>query len=132
MRVIVADDEQQVRSALKFILEQEPTVDMVFEFETLIDLLERMTNLCPDVLIFDWDMRLPVLNNALVQTMRRRCPDVLILAMSCRPESEAPALRSGVDAYISKGDPPERLLQNVRKTASKRFQDTCAALPETP
>ena len=33
MRVIIADDEQQVRSALRFILEQEQSVEMVFEFD---------------------------------------------------------------------------------------------------
>ncbi len=132
MRVIVADDEQQVRSALKFILEQEPSVDMVFEFETLVDLLERMSELCPDVILFDWDMRLPVLNNAMVQSMRRRCPLARILAMSCRPESESPALHAGVDAYISKCDPPDRLLQNVRRAVGRRLHGAGAALPETP
>ena len=131
MRVIIADDEQQVRSALRFILEQEQSVEMVFEFDSLADMLDQMSDLCPDLLLFDWDMRLPVLNTALVQSMRRRCPLLRILAMSGRPESEAPALRAGVDAYISKGDPPEGLLQAVRKAVGGQFCEVGKERPET-
>ncbi len=131
MRVIIADDEQQVRSALRFILEQEQSVEMVFEFDSLAEMLDQMSDLCPDLLLFDWDMRLPVLNNALVQSMRRRCPRLRILAMSGRPESEAPALRAGVDAYISKGDPPDRLLQAVRKAVGGQFREVGIERPET-
>jgi len=119
MRVIVADDERQVRSALRLLLEQEENVDIIFDTDNLAGLLEQMDDLCPDLLLLDWDMRLPVMSGAMIQTLRHHCPDMHILAMSGRPESQAQALHAGVDAFVSKGDPPDRLLESVRKAFSE-------------
>lgn len=121
MRVIIADDDVQVRSALRLLLEYESDVEIVLETGSLTGILERMDDLRPDLLLLDWDMRLPVLNGAMIQTLRHHCPLMRILAMSGRPESHKQALQSGVDAFVSKAEPPERLLEALRAAIDPSF-----------
>jgi DNA-binding NarL/FixJ family response regulator len=121
MRVIVVDDEYQVRSALRLLLEQEQNVEIVFDTDTLEGLLEQLQDICADLLLLDWDMRLPGLNNTVITNIRHRCPKMRILALSGRPESRVGALQAGVDAFVSKGDPPERLLQFLRQICNDPF-----------
>jgi DNA-binding NarL/FixJ family response regulator len=45
-----------------------------------------------------------------------------VIALSGRPEARRAALDAGVDAFVSKGDPPERLLSMLEaalQTASR-------------
>ncbi len=118
MRVILADDERNVRSAVKLLLEQEQNVEIVCETENLTGVIEKFSDLRPDLLLIDWDLRLPAMNRAMVMLLRHRCPGMRILAMSSLPESRDHALQSGVDAFVSKTDPPEVLIQSIRQVYS--------------
>jgi DNA-binding NarL/FixJ family response regulator len=42
------------------------------------------------------------------------CPALQVVALSGRPEARQAALDAGVHAFVSKGDPPEVLLEAVR------------------
>ena len=43
-----------------------------------------------------------------------------VIALSRRPESEAAALTAGADAFVSKTDPPEKVLEALRTLAQDR------------
>jgi len=120
VRVLIADDQPQVRSALQLLLKQEPGVAVVGEAENVEEALELVAARRPDLVLLDWE--LPGLRAAdvpkkakpgLLPALRARCPRVKVVALSGRPEARQAALAAGADVFVSKGDPPERLLAAV-------------------
>jgi DNA-binding NarL/FixJ family response regulator len=49
-----------------------------------------------------------------VQESKRDMPSCRVIAMSGRPESRLESLRAGCEWFISKNDPPDRLLALLR------------------
>ena len=47
-------------------------------------------------------------------------PESFVVALSGLPEARREALAAGADAFVSKGDPPEKLLAAVRGCRRKR------------
>jgi len=109
MRVFLADDETKVRSAIRLLLEQEVGLSVVGEAAEAADLLKQMRMACADRFLIDWE--LPGLDAVkLVSEVRACCPGAMIVALSGRPEARLDALEAGVDFFVSKAEPPERLL----------------------
>ena len=127
MRVLLADDQREVRSALKLLLEQEPTLSVVGEVSGVEALLAQVEVQHPDLLLLDWE--LPGLtvrgspsqnsangaSTALLTILHTRYPALCVIVLSGRPEARPAALAAGANAFVSKGDPPERLLDAVRR-----------------
>lgn len=112
MRILLADDQAQVRSALRLLLTQEPGLSVVGEAAETGVLLAQAEATRPDVVLLDWE--LPGLQAATpLSILRARCPCLKIIVLSGRPEARQAALAAGADAFVSKGDPPERLLAAV-------------------
>lgn len=117
MRVLVADDQVKVRSAIRFLLEHEPYVHVVTEAAGAKELMDVVQSCCPDLVLLDWE--LPGLDvHGLLSTLQAVCSDLVIIALSGRPEASQVALSAGVHAFVSKGDPPERLLAAIRKAVA--------------
>lgn len=112
MRIFLADDQSTVRSALRLLLEQDPSVAVVGEAREAQDLLTQVRADCPDLLLLDWE--LPALRPPeLLSALRSICPDLSVVALSSRPDARRAALASGANAFVSKGDAPELLLEAV-------------------
>jgi DNA-binding NarL/FixJ family response regulator len=45
--------------------------------------------------------------------LRTTCPGLLVIALSGRPAARRSAMAAGADAFVSKADPPERLLKTI-------------------
>jgi len=119
MRVLLADDQAQVRSALRLLLTQEPGLSVVGEATEAQALLAQAEAIRPDVVLLDWE--LPGLQAAdPLFTLRARCPGLKVIVLSGRPEARQAALAAGADVFVSKGDPPERLLAAVDDCQRKR------------
>lgn len=113
MRILLADDQAKVRSALRLLLEHEPELEILGEAVDATGLLDWLKVADPDVLLLDWE--LPGLSAAnLVQQTRSHRPGLRVIAMSGLPEARQPALAAGVHAFVSKGDPPEILVETIR------------------
>ena len=120
MRVLLADDQVNVRSALRLLLAQEPDLDVVGEATGTEELLAQAKIVHPDLVLLDWE--LPGLQptdpatdsgQQLLLTLHACHPGLRVIALSGRPEACQAALAAGADAFVSKGDPPERLLAAV-------------------
>lgn len=117
-RVLVADDQLKVRSALRLLLEQQPAISVVGEAVDATGLLDWLRVICPDVVLLDWE--LPGFEaEALLPTLRALCPHLKIIALSSRPEMRRTALYAGADAFVSKGDPPETVLAAIDNCCSR-------------
>ena len=109
MRVLLADDQTKVRSALRLLLEQEPGLSVVGEAAEAEDLLVQVEVTQPDLVLLDWE--LPGLRtDDRLSVLRALCPQLKVIALSGQPEARRAALSAGADAFVSKGEPPERLL----------------------
>ena len=130
MRVLLADDQSKVRSALRLVLEQQPGIHVLGEAVDTTGLLDWVTVTCPDLVLLDWE--LPGLEadgpstgsgQRLLSTLRELCPCLAVIALSGRPEARRAALDAGADAFVSKGDPPERLLAAVNDCCHRRYNN---------
>jgi DNA-binding NarL/FixJ family response regulator len=113
MRILLADDQPRVRFALRVLLEQVPGLSIVGEATNGNDLLHLATMTLPDVVLLGWE--LPGLTAAdALSHLRGIHPKLLVIALSVRSEARRVALSDGADAFVSKTDPPERLLAALR------------------
>lgn len=109
MHILLADKQAEVRSALRFLLEQELGMRVVGEAAEASALLAQRAAVQPDVVLLDWE--LPGLQATnLLPALHAGARLTIVIALSGRPEARRAALDAGVDAFVSKGDPPERLL----------------------
>jgi DNA-binding NarL/FixJ family response regulator len=109
MFALLADDDPKVRSALKLLLEHEKDVMVVGEVADTGMLVSRARDLLPDLVLLDWELP-GVRSQTLIAALRSTGPGVRVVALSGRPEARQEALVAGVDAFVSKGDPPQTLL----------------------
>ena len=138
MRVLLADDQSKVRSALRLVLEQQPGIHILGEAVDTTGLLDWMKAACPDLVLLDWELPgleadnpstgspprvLAVAGQGLLPTLRELCPRLAVIALSGRPEACRAALDAGADAFVSKGDPPERLLAAVNDCCHRRHNN---------
>ena len=77
------------------------------------DLVEQVRLTRPDLIILDCD--LPGLQaEGLLRILRFISPGVRVVALCARPEMRQAALSAGADAFFSKADPPQTLVDAVR------------------
>jgi DNA-binding NarL/FixJ family response regulator len=115
MRILLADDQPKVRLGLRLLLEQEEWGSVVGEAADAESLLAQVEAAQPDLVLLDWSLQSSE-RLALLPALRGRCPGLAVVALSGQPEAEQDALDAGADAFVSKADPPERLLAAIRST----------------
>jgi DNA-binding NarL/FixJ family response regulator len=77
------------------------------------DLVEQVRLTRPDLIILDCD--LPGLQaEGLLRILRFISPGVRVVALGARPEMRQAALSAGADAFFSKADPPQTLVDAVK------------------
>jgi DNA-binding NarL/FixJ family response regulator len=131
MRILVADDQAKVRSAIRLLLEHDEDIKVLGEAVDATGLLDWVSVACPDLVLLDWELPGRDMGE-LLDAVRGNCSSVKVVALSGRPEARREAIAAGADGFASKGDPPERLLDTLRSCAGQgRIQPSeDTALPE--
>jgi DNA-binding NarL/FixJ family response regulator len=117
MRVLIADDQAPVRSAMKLALNQRPGKTVVDEAEDLVQVLNLTGGRRPDLVLLDWELPRRG-GQAALRGLHAAWPGLAVIALSGRPEARQAALSAGARAFVSKGDPPDRLLEAVARLTS--------------
>lgn len=112
MKILIADDQPEVRYALRVLFEQEDGFFDVTEAEDTDRLLLHCEISQPDLLLLDWELSNRGMTEALIR-VRELVPGISVIALSSRPEAEKSAMAAGVDAFVSKGDNSDKLLSTV-------------------
>jgi DNA-binding NarL/FixJ family response regulator len=112
IRVLIADDHPQVRSALRLLLQEELDAIVVGEASDLEQALELAGMEEPDLMLLDWELLAQDGATALTG-LRTALPGLAVIALSGSPGARREALAAGADAFVSKRDPPERLITSV-------------------
>ncbi len=114
MDILIADGHDRVRHALRVLLTQQPGLQVVGQAANGQELLAQVSLVTADLILVDWD--LPGLTEVGgLPAIRQTCPTMQMIVLSSRPGVRRAALSSGADAFVSKGDPPERLLTVIRR-----------------
>ncbi|NJN17574.1 MAG: response regulator transcription factor [Oscillochloris sp.] len=107
--ILIADDQENVRAALRLLLEQTTCIGVAGEAVDATGLLLLAAYTPADLLLLDWELPgLPA--DQLLRLVQYEQPALQVVAMSSRPEAEPEALQAGAAAFLSKGSPPETVL----------------------
>ena len=109
----MADSQPKVRFALRVLLQQQPGIQVLADVAESDALLAQARTGHPDLILLDWE--LPGLAEVGgTANLRRCCPGVKVIALSGRLDRRQAALAAGADRFLSKTEPPERLLEAIR------------------
>lgn len=114
MRVLVADDQAKVRSALRLLVNRQPGIIVQGEAVDTTGLLDWVQAAALDLVLLDWELPGPG-REQLLPRLRAACPRLKVIVLSGRPEAREAALAAGANAFVSKGDPPEALLAAIER-----------------
>jgi DNA-binding NarL/FixJ family response regulator len=118
IRVVLAEDHHVVRTAFAALLAKEPDIEVVGEVSNTGDLLDRVAELRPDVLLLDAHMPGGRVITA-AKKLRDQYPKVQILVLSAYERSEyiVGLVRAGAAGYVLKHDSSDMLVTAVRAVA---------------
>jgi DNA-binding NarL/FixJ family response regulator len=120
VRVLVADDQELVRTGLRTILDAQADIDVVGGAGDGEEAVACARALQPDVVVMD--VRMPRMDG--LEATRRivngsaQPPRVLVLTTFDLDEYVYEALRAGASGFLLKGAPADRLVDAVRVVAS--------------
>lgn len=118
IRMVFAEDQALLRSALVSLLELEEDIEVVGSADNGSDALRMVEKHKPDVLVTDIEM--PGLTGIeLAGHVKRKAPDtrVMIVTTYARPGYLKRAMDAGVRGYVLKDAPSEDLAQAIRAVA---------------
>jgi DNA-binding NarL/FixJ family response regulator len=113
-RVFLADSQIQVRSALRLLL-LDLTMQVVGEAGDWSTTIANMPETEADMVLVDWDL-IPA-SSSLVE-LRTACSHKVIIVLIGHLDARQQAAQSaGADAFISKGEMPDRVADHLRAAA---------------
>lgn len=116
-RVFIADAKPEERSALRLLL-LDLKMDVVGEAAEWPTTLANAPKTKLDMLLVEWDL-LPKAAGAALDELRKACPTALVIVLISHLDArQQAALSAGADAFISKGETPERVAERLRTVAS--------------
>ncbi|SDK82326.1 response regulator transcription factor [Nonomuraea jiangxiensis] len=119
IRVLLAEDMHMIRAALTALLRLESDIEVVAEVIRGDEIVPRAMEIRPDVAVVDID--LPVLDGiTAAASLRERLPScrVLVLTAMGQPGHVRRALAAGIEAFLVKDAPGDRLADAIRRTAA--------------
>lgn len=119
IRVLLAEDMHMIRAALIALLRLEPDIDVVAQVTRGDEIVPTAMEARPDVAIVDID--LPVVDGITAAAeLRTRLPScrILVLTAMGQPGQVRRALSVGIEAFLVKDAPGDRLADAIRRTAA--------------
>jgi two-component system response regulator DesR len=110
-RILLADNNPTLRSALALLLETRLGAQVVGQVSSMESLLCEAAATRPEIIIMDWELPGKPYNER-IAALRQKTPYSRIIVTSARPENALQATDS--DAFLCKTDPPEAILDLVQ------------------
>lgn len=120
-RILLADDNPGLRSALRLLLETRLKFELIVEARDMEHVLAQVEDARPDCILLDWELpgrptreRIPILQILV--------PHLKVIAFSSRPEAKQEALAAGAEAFFSKNEPPIIILDKIQKICQQEVE----------
>lgn len=114
LRILLADDNPEIRSALRLLLETRLDLEVITEARDMEHVLAQVEDAHPDLIILDWELPGRPTRER-VSVLRALVPGLKIFIINTQPEIQQQVLAEGADAFICKTDPPVKLLEVLQK-----------------
>ena len=113
-RILIVDDIPQVREDLRTLLTLAGDIEIVGEATNGMDAIRQAEVIRPEVVLMDLEM--PIMDGyKATREIKMRCPSCKVIALTVHGYEDArrKAYQSGVDAFLIKGEPVERIIQTI-------------------
>lgn len=112
VQVLIVDDQPRARQSLKALLATWPLIGAMREATNGEEAIGSVEQARPDIVLMD--VHMPVMNGLeATRRIKEHWPQVRIIALSIYGDYQVDALVAGADAFVSKGESPEKLLDTV-------------------
>ena len=114
LRILVVDDEPDVRLMFRIGLGKEPEIEVSGEAADGAEAVAMVTDDCPDAVLLD--IRMPVMDGIEAsKQIKDLCPDIKILVISAQPVAPATMeeLSESADLFLEKTTPIRRIKDAV-------------------
>jgi DNA-binding NarL/FixJ family response regulator len=116
-RVYLSDANHEERLALRLML-QDLKMEVIGEAADWATTIVQAPSRRADMLLVDWNL-LPRSPTAALDELRKSCPAALVIILISHMDArQQAALSAGADAFISKGESPERVAERLRMVAA--------------
>lgn len=120
-RVYLADAKSEERSALRLLI-LDLKMEVVGEAADWLTTLAQVPISRTDILLVEWDL-LPSEPSTALEELRKACPAALVIVLISHLDArQQAALSAGADAFISKGETPERVAERLRTVAASALK----------
>jgi two-component system nitrate/nitrite response regulator NarL len=116
IRLLLADDHALVLQAVRFALEPNPEIEIVAEARSGSEVLPRVGEASPDVVLLD--IRMPGIDGLdLLDRLQQQYPETKVVVLSGvdDPELAAETIRRGAKAFLGKGVDPSEIAPVLRQ-----------------
>jgi NarL family two-component system response regulator LiaR len=118
IRIVLVDDHAVVRQGLRFLLEQQPDMQVISEGKDGAQGVALVSSLLPDVVLLD--LLMPKMDGiTAVREMKRLAPSAHIIILTSYYEDEQVfgAIKAGAISYLLKDASPEEMVEAIRAAA---------------
>ncbi len=109
VEVLIVDDQPRARQSLLALLSTWPPAAEIREAGDGYQAIQLVRERQPDIVLMD--LRMPEMDGLqATRLIKARWPQIKVIVLTLYGEYEADALAAGADAFVGKGEPPDRLL----------------------
>ena len=121
VQVLIVDDQPRARQSLKALLATWPLISETQEATNGQEAIQRIEQAQPDLVLMD--VRMPVMDGLqATRHIKRYWKQIKVIVLSMFGDCQADAFAAGADAFISKGELPENVLDRISQVLDDRSQ----------
>jgi DNA-binding NtrC family response regulator len=113
MRILVVDKRVRIRSALRLLIEHATNHSVVDEIADAHKLMSAIDETTPDLVLLEWEL-LHEMKSGVIVALKAENPQLKGVVLSGQPSCRETAISAGADHFMSKVDPPDRLLHILK------------------
>ena len=119
VNVLVVDDQLRARQSLKALLATWPLIGETQEATNGQEAIRRIEQVQPDLVLMD--VRMPVMDGLqATRHIKRHWPQIKVIVLSMHGDYQVEALAAGADAFMSKSESPESVLDTMAQVLFDR------------